>query len=213
MAQAEFVKAAIGRRLQECGMEMHPEKTRIVYCKDGKRRGPYEPKRFVFLGYEFRARSTRTKDGKRFDGFNPAISPEEGKAHPARDAGLAPEPRGGTDLDGVGPVGQPQSARVDQLLWSVLPLRVVRQPQITKRAPCSLGTTQIQAAPRTPRKDVPFPESGSRAGTGLVRSLDHRVTPKLDSKSRVTGVCHARFRESRGVRLPTATRHFSGCVR
>ncbi len=78
-AQAEFVKAAIGRRLQECGLEMHPEKTRIVYCKDGKRRGPHEPKRFVFLGYEFRARPTRTKDGRRFEGFNPAISPEEGK--------------------------------------------------------------------------------------------------------------------------------------
>ena len=78
-AQAEFVKTAIGRRLQECGLEMHPEKTRIVYCKDGKRRGPHEPKRFVFLGYEFRARSIRTKDGRRFEGFNPAISPEEGK--------------------------------------------------------------------------------------------------------------------------------------
>jgi RNA-directed DNA polymerase len=78
-AQAEFVKTAIGRRLEECGLELHPEKTRIVYCKDGKRRGPYEPKRFVFLGYEFRARSTRTRDGKRFEGFNPAISPEEGK--------------------------------------------------------------------------------------------------------------------------------------
>lgn len=78
-AQAEFVKAAIGRRLEECGLEMHPEKTRIVYCKDGKRRGSHEPKRFVFLGYEFRARSTRTKDGRRFEGFNPAISPEESK--------------------------------------------------------------------------------------------------------------------------------------
>ncbi len=78
-AQAEFVKAAIGRRLQECGLEMHPEKTRIVYCKDGKRQGPHEPKRFVFLGYEFRARSIRTKDGRRFEGFSPAISPEEGK--------------------------------------------------------------------------------------------------------------------------------------
>jgi RNA-directed DNA polymerase len=78
-AQAEYVKSAIGRRLQECGLEMHPEKTRIVYCKDGKRRGPYEPKHFVFLGYEFRARSIRTKEGRRFEGFSPAISPEEGK--------------------------------------------------------------------------------------------------------------------------------------
>jgi hypothetical protein len=78
-AQAEQVKVAIGRRLKECGLEMHPEKTRIVYCKDDSRRGPHEPRSFVFLGYEFRARSMVTKDGKRiFNGFGPAISPEEG---------------------------------------------------------------------------------------------------------------------------------------
>ena len=78
-AQAVQVKVAIGRRLKECGLEMHPEKTRIVYCKDDSRRGPHEPRSFVFLGYEFRARSMATKDGKRiFNGFGPAISPEEG---------------------------------------------------------------------------------------------------------------------------------------
>ncbi len=77
--QAEYVKEAIGRRLKECQLEMHPEKTRIVYCKDSKRRGSYEHTRFEFLSYEFRARRVRTKAGKYFDGFNPAICPAEAK--------------------------------------------------------------------------------------------------------------------------------------
>src|SRR5262245_25100181 len=54
--------------------------------------------------------------------LQPGYQSRRRKAHPTGDAGLAPEPRGGTDLDGVGRVDQPQSARVDQLLWGVLPL-------------------------------------------------------------------------------------------
>ena len=77
--QADYVKEAIGRRLKECQLEMHPDKTRIVYCKDGKRRGSHEHVAFTFLGYEFRARRVKTKAGGYFDGFNPAISPKEAK--------------------------------------------------------------------------------------------------------------------------------------
>lgn len=77
--QAEYVKDAIGRRLQECRLEMHPGKTRIVYCKDGNRQGSHEHTRFTYLGYEFRARRVKGKDGRFFDGFTPAISPDEAK--------------------------------------------------------------------------------------------------------------------------------------
>lgn len=77
--RAAQLKAAIGSRLEECGMELHPDKTRIVYCKDARRRGSHEHMSFVFLGYEFRTRQVRSKDGKYFEGFNPAISPEAGK--------------------------------------------------------------------------------------------------------------------------------------
>ncbi len=79
LSQAKYVQAAIGRRLAECGLEMHPEKTRIVYCKDQRRKGSYEHTRFEFLSYEFRARQVRGRGGRRFDGFNPAISPTQAK--------------------------------------------------------------------------------------------------------------------------------------
>ena len=78
--QAEYVLAAIAARMKEVGLRLNPDKTRIVYCKDGRRRGEHEHTSFTFLGYEFRPRSARRKDGKRFTSFLPAISPEALKA-------------------------------------------------------------------------------------------------------------------------------------
>jgi RNA-directed DNA polymerase len=78
--QAHQVREAIAVRLDECGgLELHPDKTHIVYCKDGKRRGSYEHTSFTFLGYGFRVRKVRTKTGKYFFSFNPAISDEAAK--------------------------------------------------------------------------------------------------------------------------------------
>jgi RNA-directed DNA polymerase len=68
------VRAALEERMGQVGLRLHPGKTRIVYCKDGKRRGPWDgPVSFDFLGFTFRARSARGKHG-RFTGFIPAIS-------------------------------------------------------------------------------------------------------------------------------------------
>jgi RNA-directed DNA polymerase len=79
-AQAHRVHQAIAKRLAECGdLQLHPDKTRIVYCKDGKRRGSYDHTAFTFLGYTFRSRLVRLATGKYFFGFNPAISDEAAK--------------------------------------------------------------------------------------------------------------------------------------
>jgi RNA-directed DNA polymerase len=78
--QARLVRDAIAKRMAECGgLQLHPEKTRIVYCKDGRRRGSYEHTSFTFLGYRFRVRKVRTRHGDYFFGFNPAISDEAAK--------------------------------------------------------------------------------------------------------------------------------------
>jgi RNA-directed DNA polymerase len=55
--EAEALKAELQARLAECGLEMHPTKTKIVYCKDGKRKGRYPNVTFDFLGYQGRERS------------------------------------------------------------------------------------------------------------------------------------------------------------
>jgi hypothetical protein len=74
------VREAIAARLAGCGgLQLHPDKTRIVYCKDGTRRGHHEHTSFTFLGYGFRSRMVKTRTGKYFFGFNPAISDEAAK--------------------------------------------------------------------------------------------------------------------------------------
>jgi len=73
--EATAVKAALAIRLAECGLEMHPDKTRIVYCKDGRRKGRYPDKEFDFLGYTFRARLVKNRELNRlFVSFTPAVS-------------------------------------------------------------------------------------------------------------------------------------------
>lgn len=73
-AQAKYCLKRIAERLRAWNLELHPEKTRIVYCKDSNRTGKYDHEEFDFLGYTFRQRETRNRDGKKFGGFLPAIS-------------------------------------------------------------------------------------------------------------------------------------------
>lgn len=72
-SEAEMVMEASFARFAECKLEAHPEKTKIVYCKDSKRKGVYPKISFDFLGFTFRPREV-WKDGHHFTGFNPAIS-------------------------------------------------------------------------------------------------------------------------------------------
>jgi group II intron reverse transcriptase/maturase len=73
-ARARQVLAALEQRMNEVGLRLHPDKTKIVYCRDDNRRGPWNgPVSFDFLGFTFRARSMDGKRG-RFTGFGPAVS-------------------------------------------------------------------------------------------------------------------------------------------
>jgi RNA-directed DNA polymerase len=72
--QARQVLAALQDRMAEVGLQLHPDKTRIVYCQDGKRRHAFEHTSFTFLGYTFRPRGARAKNGSMFVSFAPAIS-------------------------------------------------------------------------------------------------------------------------------------------
>ncbi|WP_143688722.1 group II intron reverse transcriptase/maturase [Wolbachia endosymbiont of Laodelphax striatellus] len=72
--QAEFMKVMIEERLAKCKLRLHPEKTQIVYCKDGNRRDEFPTQNFDFLGYTFRARGAKNKKGECYVSFLPAIS-------------------------------------------------------------------------------------------------------------------------------------------
>jgi group II intron reverse transcriptase/maturase len=72
--QARNLVAAIGDRMEQVGLRLHPDKTKIVYCKDAKRRLDYRLTAFTFLGFTFRTRTARGNSGRLFASFQPAIS-------------------------------------------------------------------------------------------------------------------------------------------
>ncbi len=73
--EAQVILAALEKRFTECGLELHPEKTKVVYCKDDRRTGDHQYTSFDFLGYTFRPRSVKNqKQGSLFVGFTPAVS-------------------------------------------------------------------------------------------------------------------------------------------
>ena len=74
LSEAEHVLDVIRKRLRQCSLELHPDKTKIVYCKDDDRRGTHEHTKFDFLGYTFCPRRAKNRWGKHFVSFLPAIS-------------------------------------------------------------------------------------------------------------------------------------------
>ena len=79
-AQARLLRDRIGARLDSVGLSLHPDKTKIVCCRTGKGPRSKELASFTFLGYEFRARAARDKQGRMFTSFLPAISNDAMKA-------------------------------------------------------------------------------------------------------------------------------------
>ena len=80
LKQAKYLKRRLEQRFRDHGLELNPEKTRIVYCKDDDRRGSHENTSFDFLGYTFRSRHAKNRYGKFFTNFLPAISEKAKKS-------------------------------------------------------------------------------------------------------------------------------------
>jgi RNA-directed DNA polymerase len=96
--QAWQVWAALTQRLETVGLRLHPDKTRIVYCKDDRRRGSAEHTTFTFLGYTFGPRTVLGRDGRMFTGFLPAVSASALKAMGQRIRSWRIHRRTGQDL-------------------------------------------------------------------------------------------------------------------
>lgn len=78
--EAKQLKETIAARLAQCKLELHAEKTKIVYCKDDKRRGKYPNEKFDFLGFTFRPRGSKNRRGEIFVSFSPAVSDKAAKS-------------------------------------------------------------------------------------------------------------------------------------
>ncbi len=95
--QARYLWKVLRERFKACNLTLHPVKTKIVYCKQAYFRGSFPNTSFDFLGYTFRPRKTRSRRGRNFLGFNPAMSRKAMKAvqetiHGWRLARMSPHP-------------------------------------------------------------------------------------------------------------------------
>lgn len=71
---------AIQQRMAECGLTLHPEKTKVVCCDPQMKTNAEVPTQFDFLGFSFRKRAAKKANGKTFTGFAPGISNKAKKA-------------------------------------------------------------------------------------------------------------------------------------
>ena len=72
--QAKWLMNILNKRFNNCGLTLHPIKSKIVYCKDGRRTGDYENTEFDFLGFTFKRRTAKSQRGQIFISFTPAVS-------------------------------------------------------------------------------------------------------------------------------------------
>jgi RNA-directed DNA polymerase len=206
--QAREVLAALQERMSEVGLALHPDKTRIVYCQDARRRGSHEHTPFTFLGYGFRGRRVQTRSGRITTGFVPAISKDAMNKISSVVRSWRLHTRTGlseTDLARrINPAAwgwmnyygafypsalYPLLARINAYL-----LRWLRKAQTA--AGMTQGTRRVEQSGTATAASSP-------TGPGSHGSLP---SGDQNDKSRVTRDCYARFRESRGPEMPPATR-------
>ena len=106
-AQALELKQVLEARFAECKLQLHPQKTKIVYCKDANRRGSYSVQQFDFLGYTFRPRRSKNRAGRLFVSFAPAVSSKAAKAMRQRVRGWRVHRRTDLALDEIAQWIQP----------------------------------------------------------------------------------------------------------
>ena len=124
--QAQFVRDAIAKRLAQCGLELHPDKTRIVYCKDADRRGYHEHERFDFLGYTFRPRLVEERSRQATSSTSvPAVSDDAVEGDGSQIRSWRINLRSDKSLDDLARDVQQGRARLDQLLRTLLQVQVV----------------------------------------------------------------------------------------
>jgi hypothetical protein len=204
--QAREVLAAIANRLEHVGLRLHPDKTTVVYCKDGDRRGSYEHTSFTFVGFTFRARKARNKAGKNFTNFLPAISKDalnkisgevrRWRLHRRTRHSFAELARK------INPIVR---GWIQYYGASTAPRCI---PSCNASTPTWCAGSARSTSGCGPSRRPSRAGNASPASTPGSSPTGHGSTPPgdQDDRSRMTGDCHVRIRGSPGVRFPQATR-------
>jgi RNA-directed DNA polymerase len=207
--QARSVMEAIRRRLVECGLELHPTKTRIVYCKNSNRRGNHEHVAFDFLGYTFQPRPVRSRYGKKFTGFVPAISNKAAKElrRTIRSWRMA-STRNNQRLEDLAKLIDPAVRG-----WMNYYGRFYRSECV---AVLHHVNEALARWARWKYKWLRHRKTASIHWLGRLAARDPDllylwrigILPPAEDRSRMKRELHVRFRERGGVKFPSATRQF-----
>ena len=208
--EARALWGAIADRFAACKLVLHPQKTKIVYCKDVNRRGDFPDIHFDFLGFQFRARKIMwVKADRRIfaHSFQPAASPKALTRISREIRSWALHHRSDKSLTELAADVQPVHPRLDHLLQPLLQDAVASDPEEDRCLCHPVGASQVQAnAPpdqRWERLVRPAPPCQPNA----LRSLATMSWQRPNIGSRVTREGHARFWERPGVKFLRATRH------
>ena len=212
--QARQVLAALQDRMVEVGLRLHPDKTRIVYCKDGRRRGDYEHTSFTFLGFTFRPRGARAKDGQHV------------RLVSARDQqGRLEQDRAGGAVLATAPPHRPSFAELARWINPIVRgwmqyygafYRSALYPLLTRINAYLMRWVRKKYRRFKGRRAVPAGmAAGHRQSTRGSSRTGNGPPPSPPSgdqgdKSRMNREVHVRICGSRRVRLPPATRPSSG---
>ena len=214
LKQARTLRAAIAARLGALGLELHPDKAKIVYCKDANRRGNAEHTSFDFLGYTFRGRPARGRHGY-FVSFSPAMSIKAKKAKGQQIRAWHLNRRSGTNLSGLAEDINPQTRGWIDYYGAFYRSELYPHCTAHRRAVDSISSDGRC------RNSNDYEASRGEHGNGwrrcvidtpaVVRPLAACLPrPRSICGSRMTGDCHVRFCESGRGRLPPATHPIGG---
>jgi hypothetical protein len=202
--QARTLRASLETRFAECGLTLHPDKTKVVYCKDDDRRGDYPDHKFDFLGYTFRPRLSRRRNGFGVS-FSPAVSGKALKSIRQTVRHWTLHERSDKTLDDLARMFNnhirgwinyygrfyksalyPALRHIDRILarWVPSEVQVPQTPQATN---ASLVGARCAPAARS------------------VRSLELSVWARPNNGSRMRREPHVRFCERAGVKFRRAT--------
>ena len=183
-----------------------PRRRRSCTAKTRTGAGEAKHTSFDFLGYTFRGREARGPRGY-FISFAPAIAPTARRALSQTIRAWHLRRRSTSDLANIAAEINPQVRGWTRLLRSLLSLRAALPGLAHRSASRSMGQAQVQTTQVQPRPCMGLAGRRQTARAGTICALAGNAgTEGPTCKSRMTGDCHVRFCERRGVRLPPATR-------
>ena len=149
-AQARFILDKVNARMRQCKLELHPEKTKIVYCKDKDRTGNYGTTKFDFLGYTFLGITIKDKLGRIQTNFLPSVSKKACQS-------LKDKIKGNTQKKWVEDRNDSRTdqlccPRLDELFWPIQQVSHAQNISRSSTASDKMGDVQIQAFQRALKK-------------------------------------------------------------